>query len=320
MSPPAATVARKPDTGHTCLRIRFRLRRKICESGGNHGAIDPQLHMAYGKRSAHPVSGWRRRLRNIIFESDTPAGNRFDVLLIASIILSVLTVMLDSIAAVRETHGDLLYGLEWFFTLLFTIEYIMRLICVDRPWRYASSFFGIVDLLAIIPTYISLFLPGSQYLVVIRILRVLRVFRVLKLVQYLEAAGMLVEAIRASGRKITVFLVAVATAVVILGSLMYIIEDPETGFTSIPRSIYWAIVTLTTVGYGDISPGTVPGQTLAAVVMVLGYSIIAVPSGLLSVEIFQATKGRPAARSCSGCNAKTLEADANYCRRCGTKL
>ncbi len=320
MSPPATTVARKPDTGHTCLRIRFRLRRKICESGGNHGAIDPQLHMAYGKRSAHPVSGWRRRLRNIIFESDTPAGNRFDVLLIASIILSVLTVMLDSIAAVRETHGDLLYGLEWFFTLLFTIEYIMRLICVGRPLRYASSFFGIVDLLAIIPTYISLLLPGSQYLVVIRILRVLRVFRILKLVQYLRAARIMVRAIRSSHRKIAVFTVTVMTAVVILGSLMYVIEKPENGFTSIPRSIYWAVVTLTTVGYGDISPKTAPGQALAVVVMMLGYSIIAVPTGILSVEISQAMKDRVATRSCSGCNAETLEADANYCRHCGTKL
>ncbi len=228
--------------------------------------------------------------------------------------------MLDSIAPVRETHGHLLYGLEWFFTLIFTLEYLMRLICVGRPLRYASSFFGIVDLLAIIPTYISLLLPGSQYLVVIRILRVLRVFRVLKLVQHLDAARMLVDAVRTSGRKITVFLVAVMTAVVILGSLMYVIEDPETGFTSIPRSIYWAIVTLTTVGYGDISPKTVPGQTLAAVVMILGYSIIAVPSGILSIEISQSMKNRDATRSCSGCNAETREADANYCRYCGTKL
>jgi voltage-gated potassium channel len=196
----------------------------------------------------------------------------------------------------------------------------MRLICVGRPLRYASSFFGIVDLLAIIPTYISLLLPGSQYLVVIRILRVLRVFRILKLVQYLRAARIMVRAIRSSHRKIAVFTVTVMTAVVILGSLMYVIEKPENGFTSIPRSIYWAVVTLTTVGYGDISPKTAPGQALAVVVMMLGYSIIAVPTGILSVEISQAMKGRPAARSCSGCNAKTLEADANYCRRCGTKL
>ena len=228
--------------------------------------------------------------------------------------------MLDSIAAVRETHGDLLSGLEWFFTLIFTLEYILRLICVGRPLRYASSFFGIVDLLAIIPTFISLLLPGSQYLVVIRILRVLRVFRILKLVQYLRAARMMARAIGSSHRKIAVFMVTVMTAVVILGSLMYVIEKPENGFTSIPRSIYWAVVTLTTVGYGDISPKTAPGQALAIVVMMLGFSIIAVPTGILSVEISQAMKDRAATRSCSGCNAETLENDANYCRHCGTKL
>ncbi len=276
--------------------------------------------MAYVKRDAHPVSGWRRRLRNIIFESDTPAGRRFDLLLISSIILSVLTVMLDSIAAVREIHGELLYKLEWFFTLIFTAEYVLRLMCVGRALQYATSFFGVVDLLAITPTYISFLMPGSHYLVVVRILRVLRVFRVLKLVKYLDAARMLSVAIRTSSRKIAVFLVAMTTAVVILGSLMYVIEDPETGFTSIPRSIYWAIVTLTTVGYGDISPKTVPGQTLAAVVMVLGYSVIVVPSGILSVEISQALRMGAATRFCSTCNAETRESDAIYCRCCGAKL
>ena len=276
--------------------------------------------MAYEKPDAPPVSGWQRRLRNLFFESDTPTGRRFALVLISSIVLSVLTVMLDSIDAVRESHGGLLYGLEWFFTVLFTLEYFMRLICVGRTLRYASSFFGVVDLLAIIPTYISLLLPGSQYLVVIRVLRVLRVFRVLKLVQYMNAARMMARAVHSSYRKVAVFAVTVMTAVVILGSLMYIIETPENGFTSIPRSIYWAIVTLTTVGYGDISPKTAPGQILATVVMLLGFSIIAVPSGILSVEIFQASKGRSAARYCPGCNAETREADANYCRYCGTRL
>ncbi len=276
--------------------------------------------MANVKQDAHPFSGLRLRLRRIMFESETPAGRRFALVLIITIILSVLTVMLDSVDAVRNNHGDLLYVLEWFFTLIFTIEYFLRLVCSARPLRYATSFFGIVDLFAIIPTYISLLLPGSQYLVVIRILRVLRVFRVLKLVQYLDAARMMVRAIRSSYRKVAIFAVTVMTAVVILGSLMYVIETPENGFTSIPRSIYWAIVTITTVGYGDISPKTAPGQMLATIVMLLGYSIIAVPSGILSVEISQAMRIRGAARTCSGCNAEARDSNANYCQYCGTEL
>lgn len=276
--------------------------------------------MAYAKQDAHLVSGWRLQVRKIVFGANTRASRRFGLLLIVSIILSVLTVMLDSIDTVRTTHGELLYAVEWFFTLIFTLEYLMRLICVGRPLKYATSFFGVVDLLAIIPTYISLLLPGSQYLVVIRILRVLRVFRVLKLVQYLEAAQMMVRAVRSSYRKVAVFAVTVMTAVVILGSLMYVIEAPENGFTSIPRSIYWAVVTLTTVGYGDISPKTAPGQILAAIIMLLGYSIIAVPTGILSVEIMQAVKGRSASRFCPECNAETRDAHANYCPTCGAKL
>ena len=276
--------------------------------------------MANVKQDVHPFSGLRLRLRRIMFESETPEGRRFALVLIFTIILSVLTVMLDSVDAVRNDHGDLLDVLEWFFTLIFTIEYFLRLVCSARPLRYATSFFGIVDLFAIIPTYISLLLPGSQYLVVIRILRVLRVFRVLKLVQYLDAARMMVRAIRSSYRKVAIFAVTVMTAVVILGSLMYVIETPENGFTSIPRSIYWAIVTITTVGYGDISPKTAPGQMLATIVMLLGYSIIAVPSGILSVEISQAMRIRSAARICSGCNAEARDPDANYCQYCGTEL
>ena len=276
--------------------------------------------MAYFNQDVHRVSGWRLHVRKIIFGSNTRASKRFGLLLIASIILSVVTVMLDSIDTVRATHGKLLYIIEWFFTLIFTFEYCMRLICVGRPLKYATSFFGVIDLLAIVPTYISLLLPGSQYLVVIRILRVLRVFRVLKLVQYLEAAQTMVRAIRLSYRKVAIFVVTVMTAVVILGSLMYVIEGPVNGFTSIPRSIYWAIVTITTVGYGDISPNTASGQILAAVVMLLGYSIIAVPTGILSVGIMQAVQGRSASRSCPECNAETGDADANYCPHCGAKL
>ncbi len=278
------------------------------------------MQMTHVQNGGRPASGWRLRLRYIMFDSETHAGRRFALVLIFTIILSVLTVMLDSVDAVRKTHGDLLYGIEWFFTLVFTLEYILRLVCAERRLRYATSFFGIVDLLAIVPTYVDVLLPGSHYLVVIRILRVLRVFRVLKLVQYLNAAQLMVRAIQTSYRKVAVFLVTVMTTVVVLGSLMYVIETPDNGFTSIPRSIYWAIVTLTTVGYGDISPKTAPGQLLAIVVMLLGFSIIAVPSSILSVEIFQAAQGRSGTRSCAVCNAVTREPDAKFCQFCGTEL
>ena len=231
------------------------------------------------------AGGWRKVLYETIFEADTTAGRWFDILLIVSILISVSVVMLDSVSAVRTVFGKWLLCLEWFFTLLFTVEYLLRLLCIGRPIRYAASFFGVVDLMSIAPTYLSLLVPGSQYLIVIRILRILRVFRILKLVQYLGEAQLLVQALRSSRRKITVFLFAVLTLVIIFGSLMYLIEGEANGFTSIPRSIYWAVVTLTTVGYGDISPQTGPGQMLAAVIMILGYGIIAVPTGIVTVEM-----------------------------------
>ena len=264
---------------------------------------------------------WRFRLHEIIFGTETPAGRAFDVLLIVSIFLSVGVVMLDSVAAVSAAHGRLLAGLEWFFTLLFTAEYLLRLACVTRPRRYAMSFFGIVDLLAILPTYLTLVLPGAEIFLVIRILRVLRVFRVLKLVQYLGEANLLVRALRASLRKITVFLFAVLCLVVVFGSLIYAIEGEAHGFTSIPKSIYWAIVTMTTVGYGDISPQTSFGQTLAALVMIVGYSIIAVPTGMVTVEIGrQLQSHRSGGRSCPGCGAAGHDDDASYCKICGAAL
>ncbi len=263
---------------------------------------------------------WRKILHEVIFEADTPVGKWFDVILILSIVLSVIVVMLDSIASIRKVHGNVLYFFEWFFTILFTIEYIFRLISVGRPIRYSTSFFGIIDLLAILPTYLSLVFPGSHYLIVIRVLRVLRIFRVLKLVQYLAEAKLLMQALRASRRKITVFLFAVLTMVVILGSLMYIIEGEKNGFTSIPRSIYWAIVTLTTVGYGDISPKTGAGQALAAMIMILGYSIIAVPTGIMSVEIARAKEHQITTQVCPECSAEGHDSDALFCKYCGAKL
>jgi voltage-gated potassium channel len=263
---------------------------------------------------------WRMVLHEVIFEADTPAGKGFDVLLIISILASVAAVMLDSMGGVRSRHGMLLYGIEWFFTLLFTVEYVLRLLCVGKPLKYASSFYGIVDLLAIIPTYLSLILPGSQYLLVIRILRILRIFRILKLVTYLGEARLLMRALRASGRKIAVFLFAVLTLVIIFGSLMYVIEGEGHGFTSIPRSIYWAIVTLTTVGYGDISPQTVLGQTLASVVMILGYGIIAVPTGIVTVQMSQTFGTKISTQACPECSAEGHDADARHCKFCGAAL
>ncbi len=263
---------------------------------------------------------WRDILFEIIFEADTPAGKWFDIVLIISILLSVITIMLDSVSSIRAKYGELLYAVEWFFTILFTVEYIFRLLCVGKPIRYAVSFFGIVDLLAILPTYLSLLFFGSRYFLVVRVLRVLRIFRVLKLGHHTKEANVLRTALYASRRKIVVFIFVVLTLVVIIGSLMYVIEDEENGFTSIPRSVYWAIVTLTTVGYGDISPETGPGQFLAAIVMILGYSIIAVPTGIVTVELSRAHTEKSSCQACPGCSAEGHDLDAEYCKFCGTKL
>ncbi len=261
----------------------------------------------------------RNRLHEIIFEADTPAGKLFDLLLILSIVLSVLAVMLDSVSGIRLAYGGLLLGVEWFFTLLFTIEYFLRLSCVGRPLKYAVSFYGIVDLLSILPTYLSLLLPGSRYLLAIRILRVLRIFRVLKLMNYLDEANLLVRSLRASSRKISVFLYTIMTLVVIIGSIMYLVEGEANGFTSIPRSIYWAVVTLTTVGYGDISPQTSLGQFLATGVMILGYSIIAVPTGIFTAEIGKRMRA-VSTQACPECSAEGHDVDAAHCKFCGAKL
>jgi len=266
-------------------------------------------------------SGWRKAVHQVIFEADTPAGKAFDVILILSILLSVLAVMLDSVGSIREVYGSPLYSIEWFFTILFTVEYILRLLCLGRPRLYATSFYGVVDLLAISPTYLSLFLPGTHFIMVIRVLRILRIFRVLKLVKYLGEADLLMEALRASRRKITVFLFAVVIMVIIFGSLMYVIEGEENGFTSIPRSIYWAIVTLTTVGYGDISPKTNLGQALASVIMIMGYGIIAVPTGIVTVGLSRAMREKTVStQACPECSAEGHDTNALYCKFCGARL
>ncbi len=267
------------------------------------------------------LSGWRKVAFEVIFEADTPAGKWFDVALILCIVASVAVVMLDSVAGVHESHCRLLNVLEWFFTIIFTIEYILRLLCVRNPTRYAVSFFGVVDLLAIVPTYAGLVLAGTHYLVVIRILRVLRIFRVLKLGEYVGEANVLKRALIASRKKIFVFIFAVLTLVVIIGSIIFLIEGKENGFTSIPKSVYWAIVTLTTVGYGDLSPQTPFGQLLASMVMILGYSIIAVPTGIMTVELTQAAKEKKiTSQTCPECSKQGHDPDADHCKYCGAKL
>lgn len=279
---------------------------------------DLRNHRAFARRER--PRPWRIRLYTIIFEADTRAGKTFDVVLIGSIVCSVLVVLLDSVKSLQNVYGELFRVLEWVFTLLFLVEYMLRLAVVGRPMIYATSFFGLVDLFAIVPTFLSLLFPVTRYFRVIRILRLLRIFRVLKLVQYLNEAKYLTEALKSSRRKITLFIFTVLTMVVILGSLMYVIEGDAGQFTSIPRSIYWAIVTLTTVGYGDISPQTGLGQAVAAVIMILGYSIIAVPTGIVTAHLMRTDPRDISARVCPSCSTEGHDADARYCKTCGDKL
>jgi voltage-gated potassium channel len=265
-------------------------------------------------------SEWRSRLHQIIFEADTPAGRRFDLALLLAIGASVVAVCLESVSAFRVRYGNELRIAEWVFTVLFTLEYAARLAAVRRPWRYATSFFGFVDLLSVLPTYLSFLIPGTQSLLVIRALRLLRVFRILKMTHFVGEARMLNAALRASVRKIVVFLGAVVTTVLIVGAMMYVVEGEENGFTSIPMSIYWAVVTMTTVGFGDIVPHTVLGKVIASLLMVLGYGIIAVPTGIVSVELGHAARNASNTQACPVCSAEGHSDDARFCRRCGAKL
>jgi voltage-gated potassium channel len=271
------------------------------------------------RAEARPRPGWRLRLHEVIFESDTAAGRAFDIALLVAIVTSVAAVVLESVAEIRAQYGFLLKSVEWMLTIAFTLEYGLRLVAVERPWRYATSFFGVVDLLSIVPTYLALLVPDTQSFMVIRAIRLLRVFRILKAAQFLREAHVLTTALRASRRKITVFLGAIVTVVLIVGALMYVIEGEEHGFTSIPTSMYWAIVTMTTVGYGDIAPRTALGQFVASMLMILGYGVIAVPTGIVSVELANAT--RPVSRqSCPACGAEGHDVDASHCKYCGAPL
>jgi voltage-gated potassium channel len=264
-------------------------------------------------------TGWKENLHSIIFETESRPGLVFDVGLLISIFVSVLFVILESVESIENRFGLFLKGGEWFFTILFTIEFILRIIAVKRPVKYLLSFYGIIDLLSILPTYMSGLITGSHYLIIIRSLRLLRVFRILKLMRYLGEASLLTKALRASRYKITVFLGAVLILASILGTLMYLIEGPENGFTSIPQGIYWAVVTLTTVGYGDIYPSTIPGKFISTIAMILGYGIIAVPTGIVSVELSR-VRDEAVGRSCPSCGAEGHDNDADFCKYCGAEL
>lgn len=274
------------------------------------------------KRESEIVPGsWRAKLHEIIFEADTKAGKRFDIFILWAIILSVAVVMLESVNYIREDYGIILLVIEWFFTILFTIEYIARILTVKKPLKYIFSFFGLVDLLSILPSFIGLVFTETHSLRVIRILRLMRIFRVLKLFGFLKQAKVLRDAMRASKQKIMIFLLSVLLIVVILGTIMYIIETPEAGFTSIPRSIYWAIVTLTTVGYGDIAPASALGQTVASLVMIMGYAIIAVPTGIVTSEIIKGDGSTSTnTQACKACSREGHDDDAEFCKYCGDQL
>jgi len=296
----AATPLAWPDRPRTADILRAMARK-------------PELHSG--------LRPWQRRLHDVIFEAETPAGKLFDVVLLVAIVASVLAVILESVPSIQARFGTLLYAIEWGFTLLFTAEYALRLLCVARPRKYALSFYGIVDLLAIIPTYASLFIANSQELLVIRALRLLRIFRIFKLGRFIGEADALMDGLRDSREKIVVFLTTVLTSVTIMGAVMHMIEGPfNDEFADIPTGIYWAIVTMTTVGYGDIHPITVPGKFVASLMMVFGYSLIIVPTGIISAEIAVGTRKRASTETCPHCMKEGHHRKAEFCDRCGGAL
>lgn len=265
----------------------------------------------------------QKKLFVIVFGTNTPSGKLFDLTLLVLILLSVITVMLESVPVIAEEYGSELRILEWIMTIFFTIEYIVRIWIVSKPKKYIFSALGIVDLLAILPTYLSLFLVGTQGLAIIRALRILRIFRILKLMRFVSEAVILVRALKTSRHKITVFFMALMVLVFILGSIMYLVEGSQNGFHSIPQSIYWAIVTLTTVGYGDVVPVTVLGKIIASIIMLLGYSIIAIPTGIVGAEIYKevgATKSFSSKFICPCCGHEAHDIDAKFCKKCGEEI
>lgn len=266
------------------------------------------------------ASSLRERLHNLLFQHDDPAERAVDLGLIIAILTSVVVVMLDSVAAIEARYGHVLRVAEWTLTILFTIEYLLRVWSSRSRREYMLGFYGVVDLLAVLPSYLAIVFPAGRFLIALRVLRVLRIFRILKLAQYVQEASVLSAAMRASRQKITVFIATVMSVVVVVGSVMYLVEGPEAGFTSIPQSIYWAIVTMTTVGYGDVAPMTPIGKLLASAVMILGYGIIAVPTGIVTLELNRASRQEETFRPCRGCGVTRHDADAAYCKYCGSPL
>jgi voltage-gated potassium channel len=266
-------------------------------------------------------NNWRSRLHEVIFESNTSAGKIFDICLLFFILTSICVVMLDSVSSIHLRYGELFFVIEWFFTIVFTIEYLLRIISVKKPLLYIVSFLGLIDLLAIIPMYLSIFLAGAQSLLVLRALRLLRIFRIFKLTHFLSEMNFLGAALRSSAKKISIFMLVVIAIVVILGSIMYLVEPAENGFMNIPESIYWAIVTITTVGYGDIAPVTPTGKLIASLIMLIGYGIIAVPTGILTTEIALMSRNKPKnSETCPGCGREGHDENAVFCKFCGEKL
>ncbi|WP_296259202.1 MULTISPECIES: ion transporter [unclassified Pseudomonas] len=263
---------------------------------------------------------WREQLRIIIFQSDTKPGRRFDKILLVIILCSLLVAIIDSIESVHRQYADLFAWIEWGLTFIFAVEYILRLYCSPKPLKYAFSFYGLIDLLAIVPGILAIYYSDAQYLLIVRVVRMLRIFRVLKLSPYLKQANYLLAALQGSKQKIIVFLVTVSTLVTVFGTLMYVVEGPQHGFTSIPKGIYWAIVTLTTVGFGDIVPKTPVGQILSSLVMITGYSIIAVPTGIFTAELANAMRGGQLEHHCPVCAKDSHEHSAAFCSRCGNAL
>ncbi|RQO31834.1 ion transporter [Taibaiella sp. KBW10] len=264
-----------------------------------------------------PEEGWRKQVYRIIYYSDTPAGKLFDIILLGAIVLSAVLIIMESLPGNYSKHFNAFYISEWILTIFFTLEYMLRLLCIKNNRAYVLSTLGIIDLLALLPFYLSLVFPGAHFLMIIRLLRLLRVFRIFRLMAYLKDAAYILNALRNSYRKIFIFLFFISVISVVVGALMYVIEDGRNGFHSIPESIYWAIVTITTVGYGDISPGTAIGKFFAVILMLCGYSIIAVPTGIVGQEFKKIKKG---AKDCDRCGNQDNDADARYCKVCGEKI
>ena len=289
----------------------------------NDSQVTPEKSVAEAPPEANKAADWRFRWHEIIFEADTPKGKAFDIGLLITIVASILIVMLQSVSTINQEYGKILNIADWVITIGFSIEYALRIACVRRPWRYIFSFWGIVDLLSVLPSYVALVIPGSHYLSVVRVLRLIRIFRIFKLNSYIQESRVLLEALKAARPKIVVFLLVVMSLILVMGTTVYVIEnfaDDSSEFTSIPKAIYWAIVTITTVGYGDIAPQTVLGQTIAAIAMILGYAIIIVPSGIFSVEIIAASKAQTNTQVCLTCSKEGHDDDASYCKYCGSKL